>query len=403
MSNSKLALYLTAEKYRLVKNYSRALPLYEQIIQLEPNDLGVLKKLASMYEKEAMHAQATDTYVKIARAHLILQQTELAREAVSTALGFTPDHADALRLQQEMAAIETGVVDSAAAAAEPSGIRQSTTPPVKLDTPLFKDLTEEQWESVVKVVIPLKIMKDTVVFHEGDLSNSLYIVKEGSFEVRTKITDGAGVAVDTVFSILGQGQFFGEFAFLTGSPRVATVRAREDSEVYQFTKADLDEIVKGHPEVEGRLFLFYKSRALDMVLAKSSLFHTVPAEERRELLEHFVLRKFKPGELIIREGQRDDNLFLIKKGELRVETTDLKGRTVFLSTLSQHQFFGEISFLTGVPRTATITAASDVELLLIGREDLVRVIKKYPNIEQILRRFQQSRADETLKRMTSQL
>lgn len=399
MSNDKLALYLSAEKHRLAKNISRAIKIYEQILEIEPDDLGILKKLTGLYVSENISDKAAALYKTIARIQMQKERIEFAFDAVRKALELTPDDKEAASLLEEIE--ESQKVDIEVEAGEDTpNIEEAEVPPIKLETPLFKDLNDEQLESIIKVITPLKIPKETNVFKEGDLSNSLYIISDGSFEVRTNISISQDTNTENVFSVLTPGHFFGEFAFLTGCPRVATVQASEDSIVYQLTKEDLDDIIKQFPEVEDRLFLFYKSRALDLVLAKSPLFKDISVDERREMLELFVLKKFNAGEYIIKEGQKDDSLYLIKKGELRVETSNLKGKKVFLSTLGQHQFFGEISYLTGLPRTADVIAATDCEILLIGKEDLQNIISTHPNIEKVLKQFQQHRALSTAQTLT---
>jgi len=408
MSNDKLALYLSAEKYRLSKNIPKAIELLKKILAIEPDDLGILKKLTTLYEKENMLQEASAMYLTTATVYQQRHDKAAARDAVDKALKLTPENPAALDLLKTFDAVvppqEKEGPGKPDAKPDPPVPDVKTPPddipPVKLDTHLFKDLTEEQLESIVNVITPLKILKGTCVFEEGELSNSLYIISEGSFEVRTNVTVPGNEKQNTIFSILTPGQFFGEFAFLTNCPRVATVRAREDSLVYQLSKEDLNAIIKQFPVVEDRLFLFYKSRALDLVLTKSALFGGIAVAERRELLELFVLKKYKTGEYIITEGQKDDHLFLIKKGELRVETTNPQGKKVFLSTLSQHQFFGEISFLTGLPRTADVLAITDCEILLISKEDLETIIIKHPNIEKVLKQYHQHRAISTAETLT---
>ncbi|MBN2382462.1 cyclic nucleotide-binding domain-containing protein [bacterium] len=399
MNNDKLALYLSAEKYRLAKNMTKAIKLYREIVEIEPDDLGILKKLTAIYEKEHQNPEAAEMYEKIARVYLDRAQPDLALEMAQKSLELDPGNRGASEIAHDIKNKQKEAEQAKAPAVVPKERPvEPEVPPIRLDTPLFKDMNEEQLEMIVKVIIPLKMLKGTRVFEEGELSNSLYIISEGSFEVRTKVSS-VDEEHDTVFSVLTPGHFFGEFAFLTNCPRVATVTAREDSLVYQLTKENLDEIIKQYPEVEERLFLFYKSRALDLVLAKSPLFRGISIEERREMLELFVLKKFKSGDYLIREGQKDDNLFLIKKGELRVETTTHKDKKVFLNTLGQHQFFGEISFLTGLPRTADVIAVTDCEILLIGKEDLETLIIKHPHIEEVLKRFQNYRAVSTAEKL----
>lgn len=411
MDKSKLALYLTAEKYRLGKGYTRAIRLYQEILAIDEDDLGVLKKLALCHEKNNEPEKAIPVYYQMANIHEKGKDVDNALAALEKAREISPDKEETLnrieQLQQKKEALvaetEASVSDDVIAMDDGKKIQELQTPPVRFETPLFKDLNEEQWDSIIELIIPLQMPAGTIVFHEGDSSSSLYIVREGSFEVSTSVSETSDSPEEAVFSVLGPGQFFGEFAFLTGKPRVATVKAQEDSVVYQLTKEALDSLVSKYKEIEDRLFLFYKSRALDLVLAKSKLFSAIPATERREMLEWFVMQKFKAGDTVVAEGQKGDDIYLIKKGEVRVETSSPEGDQIVLSILGQHQFFGEVSFLSGRPRTANVIASTDCEILTIGREDLEKIIVKYPQIEKILRNYQARRAQSTLEKLTEMM
>ena len=67
------------------------------------------------------------------------------------------------------------------------------------------------------------------------------------------------------------------------------------------------------------------------------------------------------GEIVVREGQSDRELFLILSGTVEVTQA---GRRV--NELGPCDFFGEVGALNRSPRGATVTALSDLELLVIG-------------------------------------
>lgn len=78
--------------------------------------------------------------------------------------------------------------------------------------------------------------------------------------------------------------------------------------------------------------------------------------------------KFSEGELIVKEGQAADRLYVIAHGEVEVLKETLDGERKTIATLSAGQFFGEIGVLQEVPRTATVVAKTDVDLLALSKE-----------------------------------
>ena len=78
----------------------------------------------------------------------------------------------------------------------------------------------------------------------------------------------------------------------------------------------------------------------------------------------------------------------------------LHGELVTLARLEPNQFFGEVSFLTGVPRTASVRAEEETELLQIGQKELSALLERYPAMTEVLKKFHLDRVTataETLK------
>ena len=88
-----------------------------------------------------------------------------------------------------------------------------------------------------------KIKKGTVVFSEGNFSDTASIIETGTFEVTKKSQGGA----DKVIGILKRNDIFGEMGILDGLPRSATVTALEDCQVTVVTKEDFDNLSRRNP------------------------------------------------------------------------------------------------------------------------------------------------------------
>lgn len=74
------------------------------------------------------------------------------------------------------------------------------------------------------------------------------------------------------------------------------------------------------------------------------------------------------GEVVIRAGEPGDRFYVVADGELRVTAPGVEG------TLARGDSFGEIALLRDVPRTATVTAATDSRLLALQRDDFLAVV-----------------------------
>ncbi|HKR63320.1 MAG TPA: cyclic nucleotide-binding domain-containing protein [Thermoanaerobaculia bacterium] len=135
---------------------------------------------------------------------------------------------------------------------------------------------------------------------------------------------------------------------------------------------------------------------------KSPLFEILGDEERRAIAQEMELETHDEGSVIITEGDPGSSMYLIASGEVKVYTRGTSG-TVYLAKLGEGDFFGEVSVLTGKPRTATITASQRTELLRLDRDKLEGVLTKYPDMRRVLDDFYKRRAKHTVEAMIDSL
>jgi hypothetical protein len=136
---------------------------------------------------------------------------------------------------------------------------------------------------------------------------------------------------------------------------------------------------------------------------KSPLFEVLTEEERDALVREMELESHDEGSVIISEGQPGASMYVIANGEVKVFTNGPGGATVYLAKLGEGDFFGEVSMLTGKPRTATITASQRTELLRLDKEKLDNALATYPGIRKVLNEFYKRRAEHTVEAMIENL
>jgi len=137
----------------------------------------------------------------------------------------------------------------------------------------------------------------------------------------------------------------------------------------------------------------------------SPLFEVLSDEERAALVREMELEQHDEGAVIISEGDPGTSMYVIVGGEVKVYTraTGAGGGTVYLAKLGEGDFFGEVSMLTGKPRTATITASRPTELLRLDKEKLDNALARYPGIRRVLDDFYKKRAKHTVEAMIESL
>jgi small-conductance mechanosensitive channel/CRP-like cAMP-binding protein len=113
-------------------------------------------------------------------------------------------------------------------------------------------------------------------------------------------------------------------------------------------------------------------------LRQVDFLHDLRDEELRLLLPSVTLLKFGRGEIIVREGDAGNSLYIIRSGEVEVVAHTNGAHEVHIRYLRQPTFFGEMALMTGEPRTATIRARTDAELLELSREGFLELFKSHP-------------------------
>ena len=135
----------------------------------------------------------------------------------------------------------------------------------------------------------------------------------------------------------------------------------------------------------------------------SHFFAEFPQEALEQLLSSTTVRSFATDQVVVREGEPGTSLFLIEEGDVEVRTTDPSGRRLLLARLGAGEFFGEVSVLTGTPRTATIVAINAVTVIEIYRGDLDQIAAEYPEVRAVLRRFYERRAQATVEAVIARM
>lgn len=109
-------------------------------------------------------------------------------------------------------------------------------------SPLFEMLSNQELEYVAELARPRRVPGGQVIFDEGELGDSIYIVATGEVDVLRADASGAAKVIAT----LGPQQFFGEMSLIDKDYRSATVKAKSDCELLHLTAENLTTFRKHH-------------------------------------------------------------------------------------------------------------------------------------------------------------
>jgi len=234
--------------------------------------------------------------------------------------------------------------------------------------------------------------KGSVIIREGQPGSTFYVILEGMVEVLKRHGDR-----DIVITALGPNEFFGEMSLLDPATdkRSATVRAVENTKVAIMSKEAFEQYM-GQLSPGVRNLLRRLSERLrktdDMVespktvrgetIVDQTFDFSLTLDELEQAREHsvdikFLNKKFSAGQTILREGDKGQCGFIVRKGRLEV-SRKVKGKKIILTELGENDIMGESALFDDTKRSATVTALTDGELMLFGKRDMLRMARKSP-------------------------
>jgi hypothetical protein len=132
---------------------------------------------------------------------------------------------------------------------------------------------------------------------------------------------------------------------------------------------------------------------------QTPLFEGFDEDELAAIIRGLQFLSFAPGDILVAEGAPGDSLFIIVSGTVKAYVRDRKGHYMLVKELADGDFFGEISVLTGKPRTATITAATECEVLELDKKTLDGITKTRPRVREVMLQYQKQRAQDTVEQI----
>ncbi len=123
----------------------------------------------------------------------------------------------------------------------------------------------------------------------------------------------------------------------------------------------------------------------------SPLFKDFAVDEMVAVIQGLSLLSFEPRQIILREGSAGTSMYMLTAGTAKAYVRDPQGKQRLVGELDEGAFFGEISLLTGKPRSATVVAATRCEVLELGQATLRDIESRHPHVREVLEEFARER------------
>lgn len=282
-------------------------------------------------------------------------------------------------------------------------------------TKFFQGANHDALLNLIEKSEIIEVKKEEVIIHEGEYETVCYIPLSGRF--RIMVTDKK-LEVKREMATLGVGEILGEMSALTGKPRFAEVACIEDAVTLKIERDELLLFLDNSPVIKNRVDADYKERSLISTLRKLEIFSLVDDLSLKDLAENIEFITFQKNESIFLPGDVADGFFVIKDGFVKLsrelENSDsaffdsrfdkqIKRPTkhdtkkdFIMAYLGSDSYFGERALFRHRRRKSGALAVTRVELLRIGLNDFMKLMKRHPQVEMKMKEYAETRYEDTI-------
>ena len=231
-----------------------------------------------------------------------------------------------------------------------------------------------------------EVFADTRLIEEGQRCKGMFIVENGSLQVRTSQETGVSLEM----AELGPGSLVGDMSWLESRPAVADVIALRGSRIVHIAADVLDRLNQGLDPIAPLLHQAIGTKLSLQIQSQNAWIHRFaasPQEPLRKVLVLFAdlneqdiewlrqigqLQRLKPGDVLLQQGQAVPSLYLLLAGEARIQIKS-EGRLHVVGSSRRGELLGEMTLLNpkGTSASAQVDAPDGMEVLRIDKGELL--------------------------------
>ncbi len=230
--------------------------------------------------------------------------------------------------------------------------------------PLFSYFSSTLMSRVVNLSELITLKPGEQIIQQGEVGKDLFILLSGSLLVERVVNEEKRETMST----LKPTSVFGEMAIVEENQRSADVHARESSTVLKIPIQALKAAARESQYIR-ELEAFRNAIVINQFFTSAPLFRELGEETAHELMTRSTLRYQAPGDIIVRQGDIGRSFYMIVRGEVRIV---IDGHEI--KRLRQGAFFGEISLIADIPRTASVYATAPTMVLELAASNFWEIL-----------------------------
>lgn len=341
---------VAARAYAVQEDWLRAFALARALLHLDPTDTETQRFVTSMY----------------------------ASESRSSASSSTTDSRDMSQV--------TGVVDGPLPVALP-GKSRNPLPISRLseitEMNAVSDMEHGDLEDISHHLRSVIVERGEAILREGERSSGMFFILRG--EVNVSVVDDTGKLA--FIGSLDQGAYFGEFSILGAPLRRALVEAQTRTELLDIDDELFDLFTERSRLFSERIRVEHERRMIENIISRSRFLRRLPTESRERLILEMTPRECAPRELIVREGDPTDRIYILARGNVDVYRRDDTGERTELGCLQPGQLIRGVEIVEGQPYARYARSVEASTVYWFSRDLLMELATDTPDREGELNQF----------------
>jgi predicted acylesterase/phospholipase RssA/CRP-like cAMP-binding protein len=243
---------------------------------------------------------------------------------------------------------------------------------------VFEDLSAAIRQDLAAEMSQILLQDGETVVRQDESTDTVFVVIAGELAITCLDRHGATRTLRS----LGPGRLLGGASLLVPTPAPMTASALGPVTLGALSRQAFDRFTERNPR--GMVALLEALRPalrrhrLWMALHTSDAFRHLDVPALVELESAFELVSLYSGEVVMREGEPGDDMFVVVSGRLRVATAGPNGAESILAELGVGETVGEMSVISGEPRSATVYAIRDSQLARLSTARFEQLLEQHP-------------------------
>jgi NTE family protein len=245
-------------------------------------------------------------------------------------------------------------------------------------TTLLRDVDPPVLAALAVQMQPVRLAAAEPLVRQNARTQHLCLVTSG----RLRVTDTTPDGDVRLISYIEPCETTCEMALLSDDPSSMTVEAVTETTVLLLARDAFDVVARAYPAAAARIVESLGRRLasyrLLIALHLNNAFDTVHPEVLRDLESELELVTLNGGDVLFRQGDRGDHLYIVVNGRVRVTVVPDNGTETSVNELGPGAVVGEMAVVSNEPRSATVVAVRDSQLARLSTGAFDRFVIRHP-------------------------